>query len=117
MTIGPKIPDLPTLAEHRSAWLREMYGVPARNPVLVAAIDVQVCAGYARADDLSPGFLALNQIAAADFFIVPTATCRLLFVLVILAHERRRIVHIAVTDHPTAARPFARHGRMPTRSD
>jgi hypothetical protein len=26
-----------------------------------------------------------------------------LFVLVILAHERRRIVHIAVTDHPTAA--------------
>jgi putative transposase len=33
----------------------------------------------------------------------PTATCRLLFVLVILAHERRRIVHVAVTDHPTAA--------------
>jgi putative transposase len=26
-----------------------------------------------------------------------------LFVLVILAHERRRVVHIAVTDHPTAA--------------
>jgi putative transposase len=34
---------------------------------------------------------------------VPTATYRLLFVLVILAHERRRIVHIAVTEHPTAA--------------
>jgi putative transposase len=34
---------------------------------------------------------------------VPTATCRLLFVLLILAHERRRVVHIAVTDHPTAA--------------
>jgi hypothetical protein len=45
----------------------------------------------------------LQQIAAADFFVVPTATCRLLFVLVILAHERRRIVHVAVTDHPTAA--------------
>jgi putative transposase len=44
-----------------------------------------------------------QQLAAADFFVVPTATCRLLFVLVILAHERRRIVHIAVTDHPTAA--------------
>jgi transposase InsO family protein len=40
---------------------------------------------------------------AADFFVVPTARCRLLFVLVILAHERRRIVHVAVTDHPTAA--------------
>jgi putative transposase len=50
-------------------------------------------------------FLAnhVQQIAAADFFVVPTATCRLLFVLVILAHERRRIVHVAVTDHPTAA--------------
>jgi transposase InsO family protein len=43
-----------------------------------------------------------TQIAAADFFVVPTATCRLLFVLVILAHERRRVVHVAVTDHPTA---------------
>ena len=50
-------------------------------------------------------FLAnhVHQIAAADFFVVPTATCRLLFVLVILAHERRRVVHLAVTDHPTAA--------------
>src|SRR5688572_16491508 len=50
-------------------------------------------------------FLAnhFQQIAAADFFVVPTATWRMLFVLVILAYERRRIVHIAVTDHPTAA--------------
>ena len=39
----------------------------------------------------------------ADFFVVPTVTYRLLFVLIILAHERRRIVHVAVTDHPTAA--------------
>jgi putative transposase len=45
----------------------------------------------------------VDQIAAADFFVVPTATCRLLFVLVILAHERRRVVHMAVTAHPTAA--------------
>jgi hypothetical protein len=40
---------------------------------------------------------------AADFFVVPTITFRLLFVLVILAHDRRRIVHVAVTEHPTAA--------------
>src|SRR5256712_12939498 len=45
----------------------------------------------------------LQQIAAADFFVVPTATCRLLFVLVILSHHRRRVVHVAVTAHPTAA--------------
>jgi len=50
-------------------------------------------------------FLAnhVGQIAATDFFVVPTATYRLLFVLVILAHERRRVVHVAVTDHPTSA--------------
>jgi len=50
-------------------------------------------------------FLAnhVQQIAAADFFVVPTATCRLLVVLVLLAHERRRIVHVAVTAHPTPA--------------
>jgi hypothetical protein len=40
---------------------------------------------------------------AADFFVVPTVTFRLLFVLIILAHDRRRIVHAAVTAHPTAA--------------
>jgi putative transposase len=40
---------------------------------------------------------------AADLFVVPTVTFRLLFVLIILAHDRRRIVHVAVTDHPTAA--------------
>ena len=44
-----------------------------------------------------------NQIMAADFFVVPTVTFRLLFVLVILEHDRRRIDHVAVTDHPTAA--------------
>src|SRR5262245_29023759 len=44
-----------------------------------------------------------SQIMAADLFVVSTATFRLLFVLVILAHDRRRIVHAAVTDHPTAA--------------
>src|SRR6185295_11527466 len=42
-------------------------------------------------------------MAAADFFVVPTSSCRLLFVLVILVHERRRVVHVAVTDRPTAA--------------
>jgi putative transposase len=44
----------------------------------------------------------VGQIVAADFFVVPTATYRLLFVLVLLAHDRRRIRHVAVTAHPTA---------------
>ena len=45
----------------------------------------------------------LGQIVAADFFVVPTVTYRLLFVLVLLAHDRRPIRHLAVTPHPTAA--------------
>jgi hypothetical protein len=45
----------------------------------------------------------VGQIMTADFFVVPTATYRLLFASVILAHQRRRIVHVAVTAHPTAA--------------
>src|SRR5439155_25477352 len=39
-----------------------------------------------------------NHVAAVvpmDFFTVPTLTGRLLFVLVLLSHERRRIVHLA----------------------
>jgi hypothetical protein len=44
-----------------------------------------------------------SQIVAADLFVVPTITFQLLFVLVLLGHDRRRIVHVAVTEHPTAA--------------
>jgi hypothetical protein len=38
-----------------------------------------------------------------DFFTVPTLTGPALFVFVLFAHHRRRIVHFAITDHPTAA--------------
>ena len=44
----------------------------------------------------------VKELIALDFFTVPTVTFRVLFVLVILAHERRRIVHFHVTEHPTA---------------
>ena len=43
-----------------------------------------------------------TQLASMDFFTVPTATFRVLFVLAILSHDRRRIVHVNVTAHPTA---------------
>src|SRR5213596_3302805 len=42
------------------------------------------------------------DLIALDFFTVPTATFRVLFVLVILTHSRRRLVHFNVTEHPTA---------------
>jgi transposase InsO family protein len=40
-------------------------------------------------------------LASIDFFVVPTATFRLLFGFVVLHHERRRIVHFGVTVNPT----------------
>ncbi len=40
---------------------------------------------------------------ALDFFTLPTATFRILFVLLILSHDRRRILHLNVTEHPSAA--------------
>jgi putative transposase len=43
-----------------------------------------------------------RDIVAIDFFLVPTLTFRLLFVFVMLHHERRELLHLNVTDHPTA---------------
>jgi putative transposase len=45
----------------------------------------------------------LTSLVSLDFFTVPTVTGRVLFVLVLLAHHRRRIVHVRITEHPTAA--------------
>src|SRR3984893_18228255 len=45
----------------------------------------------------------MGQIIAADFFVVSTATARFLFVLVLLAHDRRRIRQVTVTANPAAA--------------
>ena len=44
-------------------------------------------------------FLAnhVADLASIDFFTVPTATFRVLFVIVVLSHDRRRIIHLNVT--------------------
>ena len=44
----------------------------------------------------------VRDLVSIDFFIVPTVRFRVLFVFVVLAHDRRRIVHFNVTEHPTA---------------
>ena len=44
----------------------------------------------------------LGITAACDFFVVPTLTFKLLYGFVVLSHDRRRIVHVGVTAHPTA---------------
>ncbi len=44
----------------------------------------------------------MGCFASIDFFVVPTATFAVLFVFIVLRHERRRIEHFGVTAHPTA---------------
>src|SRR5258708_7091606 len=41
-------------------------------------------------------------IAAMDFLVVPTIGFKLLFVLVILRHQRRRLISLTVMTNPTA---------------
>src|SRR5881409_2954444 len=44
----------------------------------------------------------VGRLVSIDFFTVPTLQLRLLFVFVVLAHQRRRVLHFNVTEHPTA---------------
>jgi transposase InsO family protein len=50
------------------------------------------------------GFLNnhVKDLVSIDFFVVPTVRFKVLFVLVILAHHRRKVVYFNVTEHPTA---------------
>jgi hypothetical protein len=44
----------------------------------------------------------VTSLVSVDFFTVPTIRFQILYVFLVMAHERRRIVHFAVTQHPTA---------------
>jgi len=44
----------------------------------------------------------LRDLVSVDFFTVPTVTFHILFVFVVLSHDRRRIVHFNVTENPSA---------------
>src|SRR5215469_2971451 len=43
-----------------------------------------------------------KQMVSVDFFTVPTAFFQVLFVFIVIQHDRRRLVHFSVTAHPTA---------------
>jgi hypothetical protein len=45
----------------------------------------------------------IGQIATIDFFTVPTITFRVIYVFLVLQHDRRRVVHFNVTTNPTFA--------------
>jgi hypothetical protein len=44
-----------------------------------------------------------EAMAALDFFTVPTASFRLLYVFFVVSRARRHVLHADVTKHPTAA--------------
>jgi putative transposase len=44
-----------------------------------------------------------QAIIACDFCVVATATFRILYVFVVMEHASRRMIHVNVTAHPTAA--------------
>jgi hypothetical protein len=44
-----------------------------------------------------------DAIIACDFCVVASATFRILYLLVVMEHASRRIIHLNVTAHPTAA--------------
>ena len=44
----------------------------------------------------------VKSLVSVDFFVVPTIRFEILYVFLVLAHDRRRILHFGVTAHPTA---------------
>ena len=44
----------------------------------------------------------MKSLVSVDFFTVPTLRFQILYVFLVLAHDRRRILHFGVTAHPTA---------------
>jgi putative transposase len=54
----------------------------------------------------------LTQLVSIDFFTVPTIRLHVLYVFLVLAHDRRRILHFNVTAHPTAVDGAATAGGL-----
>ncbi|NLV44190.1 MAG: transposase family protein [Candidatus Hydrogenedentes bacterium] len=45
----------------------------------------------------------MKELVSVDFLVVPTVRFKILYVFLVLSIERRRIIHFAITQHPTAA--------------
>jgi putative transposase len=43
----------------------------------------------------------MHNLVAIDMFVVATATFRLLYALIVLGHDRRKVIHFEVTENPT----------------
>lgn len=78
---------------------------PLASPRTVRKYTPKRPPGRSRGDQRWATFLTnhAKAIIAGDFFVAVTATFRSLYVFVLIHHASRRLLHINVTAHPTAA--------------
>jgi putative transposase len=97
----------------RMAKANPLWGVPRiHGELLQLGIDVSErtvsrCMPSARQNPPSQTWRTflnnhLHDLVSIDFFTVKTAMFRVVFVLIIVSHTRRRVRHLNVTQHPTA---------------
>jgi hypothetical protein len=81
-----------------TAWSCKWGGLSRLAPrILVSRSESALGSGHS-----SPGIHEFRKTVSVDFFVVPTIRFQILYVFLVLAHERRRILHFAVTARPTA---------------
>jgi len=47
----------------------------------------------------------MTDMVAVDFLVVPAIRFKMLFIFVVLSHDRREVIHFNVTANPTAQWP------------
>jgi len=95
------------MSQANSSWgAPRILGELEKLGIVVAESTVRKCMRRRRKPP-SPTWRAFlsnhaEDLVAIDFFVVLTVRFRVLFVLVVLRHHRRQVVHFNVTEHPTA---------------
>jgi transposase InsO family protein len=106
-TIGPDIRELiRRVSRANPGWgSPRLAGELAKIGIVVAKSTVEKyrVRGTGSSSPTWKAFLEkhVKDLVSIDFFVVPTVRFKILYVLIVLAHERRRIVHFNVTAHPT----------------
>ena len=97
------------LWRHPCCCQTEFESKPGRQPLHVPNSQAHYLDGSANRHRKPPSqawrtFLDnhLKNLVSVDFFTVPTIRFQILYVFLVLAHDRHRVLHFNVTDHPTA---------------
>src|SRR5215813_3807666 len=80
------------------------YGLLLRRQTRLRWIGIGSCDAPRdnKGDRLKRNATIVKTMVSVDFFTVPTIRFQVLYVFLVLAHDRRRILHFGVTAHPTA---------------